>query len=151
MKAAVGFIFFMLFLAGLAFVNLRGMQGSEDARVSTLEALSDVAWRPTHLGEMVVAEDTPMFLQFNVDGRFIGHAGCNRFFGSAELAGEELSFGPIGATRMTCGDAADGLEYSFLEALESASAAYRTDDRLALRDDTGATVLRFVQTERRAD
>ena len=151
MKAAVGFIFFMLFLAGLAFVNLRGMQGSEDARVSTLEALSDAAWRPTHLGEMVVEEDSPMFLQFNTDGRFIGHAGCNRFFGSAELVENELSFGPIGATRMTCGDAADGLEYAFLEALESARAAYRSDGRLVLRDDAGTTVLRFTQTERRSD
>ena len=37
MKAAYGFIFFMLFLAGIAFVNLRGMQDAEESRITAAE------------------------------------------------------------------------------------------------------------------
>jgi heat shock protein HslJ len=48
-----------------------------------------------------------------------GFAGCNHFFGSYELDGFLLTFGPMGATRMACPDLEMGLEASVFEALES--------------------------------
>ena len=42
--------------------------------------------------------------------RATGFAGCNNFFGSYELDGASLKFGPVGSTRMACPDLEMGLE-----------------------------------------
>ena len=147
MKAAYGFIFFMLFLAGIAFVNLRGMQDAGEARVTTADQLIDAAWRLTYLGEMSAGDDTEVYIQFRSDGQFGGNAGCNRFFGNAGF-GETMDLGAIGVTRRACPEPANSLEVSFLEALGQATSAARVDDRLAFRNDAGVSVLRFVAVER---
>jgi heat shock protein HslJ len=146
MKGAIAFIFFMLFLAGIAFVSLRDM-GSGGAVTSASE-LTDVAWRPTRLGEMPLAEDTAIYLQFDGDGRIGGHAGCNRYFGGYRFDAETLVFGMVGATRMACGEPANSIEISYLEALQNTRGAVRAGDRLALRDAEGETLARFVAIER---
>ena len=146
MKAAYGFIFFMLFLAGIAFVNLRGMQDAEDSRVSSMDQLTGVAWQLTHLGEMVANDDAGIYIQFRNDGQFGGNAGCNRFFGTASIA-ETFSLGGVGATRRACPEPANSLEFSFLEALGRTTAAARVDDRLAFKDEAGVNVLRFVAVD----
>ena len=148
MKATVAFMFFMLFLAGIALVNLQGMQDKDDATVTSIDQLTDMAWRPTHIGEMALDDDTQMFLQFNADGQAIGHAGCNRFFGSFELVETKLRFGPIGSTRMSCPEPAGSFEISFLEALDATQSAARVDSRLALRNEDGQSVLRFTSIDR---
>ena len=151
MKGTIAFIFFMLFLAGIAFVNLRGMQGDAESIISTADQLTDVAWRPIRLGEMAIEEDTPMFLQFDPDGRIGGHAGCNRFFGGYRFDEGQLIFGMVGSTRMACGEPADSLEIAFLEALDNTRGGVRVDERLALRDANGQTLVRFLATDRVAD
>ena len=148
MKATVGFIFFMLFLAGLAFVNLKGMQDASDYEVTSADQLTDVAWRLTNLGEMNVEPDTRMSIRFEVAGKMGGDAGCNRFFGSYELTEGKLVFGPVAATRMACPEPDNSLEISFLEALSTTSTAARAESRLALKDEQGLTVLKFVAIER---
>jgi heat shock protein HslJ len=74
------------------------------------------------------------FVVFGPEGnRLVGSGGCNRFAGSYEQKGAELSFGPIAATRMAC---ADGMatEDAFLAAL-SATAKWRiAGERLELAD-----------------
>ena len=148
MKATIAFLFFMLFLAGIAFVNLRGMQGDADSIVSAPEQLTDVAWRPVRLGEMAIDEDTQMVLQFDPDGRIAGHAGCNRFFGGYRFDEGQLIFGMVGSTRMACGEPADSFEIAFLEALDNTRGGSRVDDRLALRDANGQTLVRFLAIDR---
>ena len=148
MKATMGFLFFMLFLAGIAFVSLRGIKDNADADVISASQLTDVAWRPVNLGEMVVDKDTKMFIQFNDDGQISGHAGCNRFFGSYSIEDGKLEFGAFGATRMACQVAENALEIAFLEALGDATNAARVDRRLALRNDNGVNLLRFAATDR---
>jgi heat shock protein HslJ len=148
MKATVGFIFFMLFLAGLAFVNLKGMKDASDYQVTSADQLTDVSWRLTNLGEMNVEPDTRMSIRFETDGKMGGDAGCNRFFGSYELTDGKLVFGLVAATRMACPEPANSLEISFLEALSATSTAARAESRLALKDEQGLTVLRFVANER---
>jgi len=144
MKASLAFIFFMLFLAGIAFVNLRGMQSVEATSITSIDELNDVVWRPTHLGEMNVDDDTDMSLQFNNDSQISGHGGCNRFFASYELKDGKLTFGPLGATRMACPEPAASIELSYFEALSATRTAVRVDRRLALKNDAGQTLLRFV-------
>lgn len=149
MKAAFGFIFFMLFLAGLAFVNLRGMQSDGEASVTEPGQLTNTAWRLTQLGEMPMDDDTPAYLQFDVDGKVYGNGGCNRLTGTFALQDGRLTIGPLATTRMACPEPANSLEISFLEALDQTSTAVRVESRLAFRNGDGRTLARFVA--RRSD
>lgn len=71
-----------------------------------------------------------------------GFTGCNRMFGTYELAGERLAFGGIGATKMACAETMD-LERVFLGALQSAGLWRIEDGVLILSDDSGAELMRL--------
>ena len=45
-----------------------------------------------------------------------GHAGCNNFFGTFEVAGDKLTFSALGSTMMGCPEGMD-TERAFLQAL----------------------------------
>jgi len=72
-----------------------------------------------------------------------GFAGCNNFFGSYELDGPSLKFGPIGATRMFCEGVAGEVEMKFMEALAQTRAWERRGDTLLLLDG-GNILARFM-------
>lgn len=146
MKATIGFIFFMLFLAGIALVNLRGMKDRGDAAVTSASQLTGITWRPVAIGEMRLADDNGMYLEFDADGKVHGNAGCNRFFGEYTLNQGKLIFGPLGATRMACPEPANSFELSFLDALATVVGASRVEQRLALHNEQGHAVTRFVAT-----
>jgi len=148
MKASIGFIFFMLFLAGLAFVNLTNMKNETDTPLNATAELVDSAWRPTHIGEMRLDDDSEMRIQFNTDNSVTGHSGCNRFFGAFSLTDGVVGIGPLGSTRMACPEPLNSFEISFLQALQEARSVARADTRLLMRDGSGTTVARFVATER---
>ena len=148
MKGSLAFIFFLLFLAGIAFVNLRGMQDDANAEITAEDQLLDVAWRPTHLGDMTIDESSPMRLQFNPGGQMGGHAGCNRYFGSYEFRDSGLVFSMVGSTRMACEEPANSIEIAYLEALNLVASAARSETRLAMRDADGETLARFVAVPR---
>src|SRR5471032_802817 len=51
------------------------------------------------------ADGAPITLNFSTQGgqrKANGFSGCNRFTGTYDLAGGELSFGPLASTRMAC-------------------------------------------------
>lgn len=139
----------MLFLAGIAFVNLRGMQEQTDNAVTSKTDLVLSAWRPVRLGEMRLPDDTEMYLQFDAAGEVTGHGGCNRLFGNYELTDQGLTIGPLGATRMACPEPAMSFEISFLEAIQNTVSAAATADHLALKNDKGDTVVRLAGIERK--
>ncbi len=151
MKAAVGFIFFMLFLAGLAFVNLRGMGNNSAVEVSAASDIAGLHWRPTHIGEMVLPADNPMFVQFEPDGSLHGDTGCNRFFGQYEIAADLITLSPLGTTRKACAEETARFEQAFLDALQSMRGAVRKDDRLGIRDEAGTLVSRLIAVQTDAD
>lgn len=146
MKGLAGFMFFLLFLAGLALVNLRGMKDQSVVPVASSEELADTAWRPTHLGDMRLPDDTSMFVQFNADGSLSGHAGCNQYFGNYEVAADVLSIGSVGSTRKACPEPINSYEHSFLELLQIAHNASRSDTQLFLKNSNGDVLGRFVAT-----
>jgi len=148
MKAAFAFIFFMLFLAGIAFVNLKGAQ---EQSAATPADVSVSAWRPTHIGEMRLDDDGDMFVQFEADGQVSGHGGCNRFFGTYELANGALQIGALGSTRMACAEPAMSFELAFLEALQSPSATTLVADKLIFRIAQDEVTLRFVAIDKKAE
>ena len=148
MKAAFAFIFFMLFLAGIAFINLKGVQDQSETRNASPTEISASAWRPTHLGEMKLEEASEMFIQFEEDGQVRGNGGCNRFFGSYELEDGSVQIGPLGSTRMACPEPAMSFEISFMEALRTSTTASLVGNKLVLRADKDIIAVRFTAIER---
>lgn len=149
MKASAGFAFFLLFLAGFALVNLKNIGDEAESSIPTAEYLSATAWRPSHIGEMTLAADVDLYIQFETDGELAGFAGCNRFFGSYELTENTIKIGPLGTTRMACPPDVTAFEFSFIEALQSAATVARADTRIALRNDKGLTTVRFDAIDRK--
>jgi putative lipoprotein len=66
-----------------------------------------------------IAGERQSFIKFDeTKKQASGFAGCNNFFGSYELNGSSLTFGPLGATRMFCEGVSGEVEIKFMEALE---------------------------------
>jgi heat shock protein HslJ len=67
------------------------------------------------------AGGAPITLNFSTQGgqrKTNGFSGCNRFAGTYDLAGGELSFGPLASTRMACAPGpGSALEQPFLQGL----------------------------------
>jgi len=67
------------------------------------------------------AGGAPITLNFSTQGgqrKTNGFSGCNRFTGTYDLAGGELSFGPLASTRMACAPGpGSALEQPFLQGL----------------------------------
>ncbi len=148
MKASIAFAFFLLFLAGYALVTLWNMGEEAENRIPTVAELSASAWRPSHIGEMKLDEDSDLYVQFETDGKLGGYAGCNRFFGSYQLSGNTIRIDPLGVTRMACPAQVMSFEISFIEALQSATTVARADTRIALRNDEGQATARFDAVDR---
>ena len=114
----------------------------------SLASLAGSDWVLTHFDERDPAPAEPeTTLAFNDDG-VAGSSGCNRYFGSPE-AGEspgELSFGPLGGTRMACPEAVMKLEQRYLGALGSVVKFGFVAGKLALTypDGNGVRALLFA-------
>ena len=93
-----------------------------------------------------VLRDTIIDAEFTVD-QIVGRAGCNRYFGSYQTDGGNLTLGPIGATRMACGGSVDKQELRYLAALESAVAYEVLEGHLYFVDAEGTIVLTFAKAE----
>ncbi len=65
--------------------------------------LNGNAWELTAINGSAPISGTNVSLSFDEDG-VAGSAGCNRYFGSYEVDGKKLSFGPLGSTRMACSE-----------------------------------------------
>ena len=149
MKASAGFGFFLLFLAGFALVTLKVMRDRAANAVPTVSELSASAWRPSHIGEMAVDDDSPMFVQFEADGSLTGHGGCNNFFSRYQLEENKIHVEPIGVSRKSCDAAVMSIELSFVQALQLATTVAGVDSRMAMRNERGQATVRFDAIERR--
>lgn len=69
------------------------------------------------IGERPLIDRSHLTLTLDVDGRAYGSGGCNHWFGSYQLDGENLSFGPLGSTRKMCAEALMEQEQHYFEAL----------------------------------
>ena len=114
MKSMFGFAVFLLFLAGIALVMLQGRQMSIGGSGAEL---TGVHWRAVSVGDQAIADDSGVFIQFEVDGSVNGNSGCNSFFGSLEKSGSGIGMGQLGSTRKACPGPAMSLEATFLEAI----------------------------------
>ncbi len=68
------------------------------------------------------------------------YMGCNRLFTNLDSANNQLSFGPVAATRMACSEHQD-LEIAFAQAIGQHSFQYRLQNKqLILQDAQGRTL-----------
>lgn len=77
------------------------------------------------------------------DGSVSGSGGCNRFTGTAELAGERMTVGPLAATEMACASALMDQEAKFFAALAKVT-GFEIDPaqrKLMLHDADGGTLI----------
>lgn len=69
------------------------------------------------IGARPLVDRSHLTLTLDSDGRAFGNGGCNHWFASYMLNGQQLSFGPVGSTRMMCSQALMEQEQRFFEAL----------------------------------
>ncbi len=86
-------------------------------------------------------------ITFEADGQVAGNAGCNRFFGQAEIDGDKLAFGPFGTTRKSCTPAVNDQEQRFLAALAKAAGYSFDKGLLFIADAKGKMLLRLSRME----
>ena len=82
-----------------------------------LQLETERSYRLEWLGERPLLERSHLTITLGADGRAYGNAGCNHWFASYTLAGEQLSFGAVGSTRKMCAPALMEQEARFLDSL----------------------------------
>ncbi len=96
-----------------------------------------------------VMTSTQMTAVFGKDGVMAGSAGCNRYSAGFETEGENIVIGPAASTEMFCVEPEGIMEQEslYLAAIQNA-ATYRIDnDRLELRDASGALQASYQAAE----
>lgn len=134
MKGVVGFLFFLLFLAGLFLVFIQGKQMTSQNLPAGGAQLTGVRWQPAYIGAEAVPDDAGLHLEFSLDGSIKGNAGCNSFFGSLEKSESGVKVGPLGSTRMACAEPIMDRENKFLDALQNTTIFEVNGDQLACLD-----------------
>lgn len=144
MKGIIGFAFFLLFLAGIAFVTLQGRHMAQIGASGSGVEVTGIRWRPVIVGDDAIPDDSGMFLQFEVDGSIKGHGGCNGFFGSLQQTESGVGVGPLGATRMACPESIMSREMTFLDAVQKTANFETAGDSMSLLDEGNNVLAEFV-------
>lgn len=78
------------------------------------------------------------------DDTAAGNASCNQYFGSYNLDGSSITFGPLASTEMFCGDpGAMDQEAAYLATLQSTD-AWTVDGEVLMLSSDGASVLEYA-------
>lgn len=129
-------------------VTLRLQQQVRAAPAAGNGGLWGTAWRLEDLAGAGVLDRVEATLEFPEPGKVAGNASCNRFFGSAAVAGASLTFGALGTTRMACAEAVGNQEAKFLRALEGAERFSQQGSTLLVYSRGTDRPLRFLRKER---
>ena len=116
---------------------------TRDGGATGPEGLQGTAWVAEDIEGRGVIDMLQSTLEFQEPGQAGGNAGCNRYFGSVSLNGNEVTFGQMGSTRKMCAPAIMDQEQKFLAALGAARTWEIRNGLLYLRDDAQDVVLRF--------
>jgi putative lipoprotein len=129
-------------------VDLRLVRADGVPGHATTAGLSGTTWLLEDLGGAGVLDRVEATLEFPEVGKVAGKGSCNRFFGSVEISGASISFGPLGSTRMACMEAVMNQETKYLGALQGAE-RFRIDGTTLLVYARGLDrPLRFIRTRR---
>ncbi len=115
-------------------IRARGDAGAVGGAAASA-SLWGTAWLLEDLGGAGVLDGAQATLEFPEPGKAAGRGSCNRFFGTVEISGASLKFGPLGSTKMACVEAVMAQESRYVEALQNA-------DRYAIQ---GSTLLIYAR------
>lgn len=90
--------------------------GLAGCAVEPLQLQKDVTYIAEWIGDDPVIGRTPVSLTLS-EGRAYGNAGCNHWFGSYELDGQQIRFSNLGSTRKLCAEEIMEQEQQFLDIL----------------------------------
>jgi putative lipoprotein len=114
------------------------------AHASGAEVLVGRTWLAEDIGGGGVIDSAQSTVTFEAGGKVVGSGGCNRLFATATMAGDNLTFGPIGTTRMACAPALMDQERKFLAAL-AATRTFRVEGTVVrFYDAAGAELVRLT-------
>lgn len=109
-------------------------------------SLENTYWRLTHLGDKPIPvirwAHEPHFILHPDTRRASGAGGCNRFTGSYELKGDQLTFGETAGTMMACMEGME-TEKEFFAALKTVRKAKVSGQQLELLDAEDKPAARF--------
>jgi heat shock protein HslJ len=145
-KGVIGFLFFMLFLAGYAFVSLQSRQLATTTQDASDDPITVGAWRGLRLYGRTVPAEIDVHLSFGADGRLQGSAGCNRVSGRYERSDDRLRVASLRATRRQCSDEIMTVERSVFDVLRDARRCRLAGDELRLLDADGEWLATFQAT-----
>jgi len=116
--------------------------------VNALADLSNTYWKLVSLNEQAVVmtegQEREAFLQLSGHDESVkGFAGCNRFTGSYTVNGNDLSFGPLAATRKAC-SAGMETENELLQVLDGTAYFSIHEETLTLLNEHKRPVARLV-------
>lgn len=104
----------------------------------------DTVWVLEDIQNQGVIDRSHLTLQISSDGRASGDGGCNRFSGTAEVTGDQISFGALMMTMRACmAEAMQMQEQKYTTAFEHVRKWRIENGLLYLMDDAGQDVLRF--------
>ena len=88
---------------------------------------------------------TSLTASFGTDGNVSGNSGCNSYSGSYTLSTNQVTIGPLAATKKFCGEPAGVMdqESQYLAALQSAASYQVEGNLLELRTKDGALAVQF--------
>ena len=115
----------------------------------TIQAsLTETDWWVEDIAGKGVVDRSHTTIQFAEDGKVVGSTGCNQYFGSAEIEGSNISFGPLAGTRMMCPASLMDQEMKFFQAMGNVTNwEIAKTDLLHLRDAEGNDLLRASRTD----
>jgi heat shock protein HslJ len=112
------------------------------------QSLAGTSWWVEDISGRGVIDMTHTTIEFDADGRVSGDTGCNRYFGSVEFTGPEISFGPLAGTRKACAASLMDQEMNFFKAMEKISQWEVAETGLLhLMDEQSTTLLRASETD----
>ena len=111
-----------------------GASNSAETSMKDAHQMLSGAYAVTSLETNDVAEG--LTLEFDSETKKVsGHSGCNSFFGSYEVSGNTLTFGPLASTKMMCEDKKNALESKMLNVLSQTNTYEIKDKQLLLKKD----------------
>jgi len=145
-KASAGFIFFLLFLAGLALVNLGTLEDRRSAqlRAPSAEELVSQRWRLAALRDARIAPAHPVDLLFTRGGLFAVEGACNRYTADYRLEAGGFGLDGLAGTEKTCEPRLEALDRELIDTIGSTAGLATDGTRLWLTAPDGERLARFA-------
>jgi heat shock protein HslJ len=112
--------------------------------------LANTSWKLVSVEAMGASNapvpGTEITLAFSADNQVSGSAGCNTYNGAYQLAGDQITIGPLATTRMMCPDEVMLQEQGYLALLQTPGTVAQQGTNLVLTLDGGKTIFTYTSS-----